>query len=208
MARVWYRAVTALLIRRRRPLGEPSPAPDSPAGASLVHGTAGAGRITLALAELGFVLEDAVQAAIDPELPPASLDSIDLGRRFELVVLGSHLVNLPDQAARTAFVGIAARHVAGSAGTVLVEHHPLDWATTAAPTPATAGGAQPGMVDVRRDPPFVSAISVFDVGGRVVRQPFTARVLSEAELEATLGAVGLVVVRRLAPTWLEASPSV
>jgi hypothetical protein len=62
------------------------------------------------------------------------------------------------------------------------------------------------MVDVRRDPPFVSAVSVFDVGGRVVRQPFTARVLSEVELADALGAAGLVVVRRLSPTWLEATP--
>ena len=167
----------------------------------------------LALIELGFSLDGAVQAAIDPTRSLAMLDSIDLERRFDLVVLGSHLVNLPDPAVRAAVLAIAARHVlraagpAGLPGTVLVEHHPVDWASTAAPTPATAGGAQPGMVDVRREPPFVSAVSVFDVGGRVVRQPFTARVLSEADLDAALGAAGLVVVRRLAPTWLEASPA-
>jgi hypothetical protein len=96
MARVWYRAVTALLIRRRRPLGEPEPAPESPPGAALVHGTAGAGRIALTLTELGFRLGSAVQAVIDPNLAPDALAAIDLGRRFELVVLGSHLVNLPD----------------------------------------------------------------------------------------------------------------
>lgn len=181
------------------------------------------GRVTLALADLGFALEGAVQAVIDPGLPPGALDAIDLGQRFELVVLGSHLINLPDPAARTASLRIAARHVAGGStgasgdrasggrssrapGTVLVEHHPLDWASTAAATPATAGGS-PGMVDVRRDPPFVSAVSVFDVGGRVVRQPFTARVLADAELADALDAAGLVVVRRVGPTWLEASPS-
>jgi hypothetical protein len=206
MARVWYRAVTALLIRRRRPLGEPPPDPDSPPRTALVHGTVGAGRITLALTELGFVLDPLVQAVIDAELDPPALATIDLGRRFELVVLGSHLVNLPDAAARSAFLGVAARHVARGAGTVVVEHHPLDWTLTAAPTPATAGGSQPGMVDVRRDPPFVSAVSVFDVGGRVVRQPFTARVLSEAELAAALRVAGLAVVRRLSPTWIEAAP--
>lgn len=208
--------MTALLIRRRRPLGEPAADADSPAGAALVHGTAGAGRITLAVTELGFALEGAVQAVIDPELPPATLAAIDLGRRFELVVLGSHLVNLPDPAARAAFLGIAARHVVNgdaralgrasraASGTVLIEHHPLDWASTASATPATAGGSQPGMVDVRRDPPFVSAVSVFDVGGRIVRQPFTARVLSEPELEGLLRSAGLMIRGRLAPTWVAA----
>ena len=61
------------------------------------------------------------------------------------------------------------------------------------------------MLGVRRDPPFVSAISVYDVGGRMARQPFTARVLSEAELAAELDAVGLRVTRRLGPTWIEAA---
>ena len=175
-----------------------------------LDGTIGAGRIALALAGLGFSLDDVVQAVIDAELPPADLDAIDLGRRFPLVVLGSHLVNLPDERSRGAFVAIARRHLGdrrayGSPATALVEHHPLDWAFTAASTPATAGGSQPGMVDVRRDPPFVSAVSVYDVGGRVVRQPFRARVLTEHELAAALEAVGLSVVRRLSPTWVEAA---
>lgn len=196
--------MAALLIRRRRPIGEPPPAPDSTPGVTLVRGTGGAGRIALALTELGFALDDATQAVLDAGLAPDAIDAIDVGRSFDLVVLGSHLVNLPDGEVRDAFLGLAGRHAAAG-GSVLVEHHPLDWATTADSTPATPGGSQPGMVDVRREPPFVSAVSVYDVGGRVVRQPFTARVLSEAELAASLGAAGLSVTRRLGPTWLASS---
>jgi hypothetical protein len=59
---------------------------------------------------------------------------------------------------------------------------------------------------VRADPPFVSAVSVFDVGGRLVRQPFRARVLSDAELDAAFGAAQLRRVRRLGATWIEAAP--
>ena len=62
------------------------------------------------------------------------------------------------------------------------------------------------MRNVRRNPPFVSAVSVYDVGGRILRQPFTARVLSEAELTAELEAAGLLVRRRLSPTWILAGP--
>jgi hypothetical protein len=90
---------------------------------------------------------------------------------------------------------------------VLVEHHPIDWAETAAEVRATPGGSSLGMTDVERDPPWVSAVSVYDVGGRVVRQPFTVRVLSEDELEAELRAGGLVVRRRLSPSWLLAGPA-
>lgn len=187
--------MAALLIRRRRPIGEPSS----------IRGIAGAGRIVLALSGLGFVLDDATQVAIDSDSAPVAVDGVDLGRRFDLVVLASHLVNHPDATARGAFLRLAARH-ADPGAAVLLEHHPLDWATTAEATPATPGGAQPGMVDVRRDPPFVAAVSVYDVGGGVVRQPFIARVLTEAELDGALAAAGLLRTARLAPTWLAAAP--
>ena len=198
-----------LLIRRRRPIGEPPGATSAssgavlPQGALTLDGTAGAGRIVQALTELGVPMGAVVQLVLEPDAAPRELEPIDLGVRFECVVLGSHLVNLPFDDRRRAFIDAARRHLAPG-GDLLVEHHPTDWAETAEATRATPGGSL-GMVDVRRDPPFVSATSVYDVGGRFVRQPFTARVLSDAELAIELAAAGLAVRRRLAPTWLEAA---
>jgi hypothetical protein len=197
-----------LIIRRRRPIGEPatSAGPDRPAlaaGVATYDGVAGAGRIVQALAELGITMDPCHQLVVDTDGPMAALGDVDLGTTFDLVVLGSHLVNLPDADARATFLALARRHLAPG-GTVFVEHHPLDWAETAAEVRATPGGSSLGMVDVRRDPPFVSAVSVYDVGGRVVRQPFTARVLSEAELGAALSAAGFAAARRHSPTWLAA----
>lgn len=208
MARVWYRAVSVLLIRRRRPIGEPgergrhgggrrhSPALD------VIDGTAGAGRICAALLELGLSLSGVRQAVIAADASIEDLAAIDLGARFDLVVLGSHLINVPDDDRRSAFLRLAARH-GHPGGTVLVEHHPIDWAETAEPTTPTPS-ADVGMVEVRRHPPFVSAVSTFDIGARDVRQPFTARVLSEVELAEALGNCGFAIHRRLGPTWLEA----
>jgi hypothetical protein len=211
MARVWYRAVSVLLIRRRRPIGEPGEGGRHGGERrhsqtlDVVDGTAGAGRICAALLDLGISLSGVRQAVIEADTPIDDLAAIELGTRFDLVVLGSHLVNLPDDDRRAAFLRLAARHAA-SGGGVLIEHHPIDWAETAEPTTPTPG-ADIGMEDVRRHPPFVSAVSTFDIGGRYVRQPFTARVLSEAELAEALGACGLVVARRLGPTLLEAAGS-
>jgi hypothetical protein len=211
MARVWYRAVSVLLIRRRRPIGEPGEAGrhgserrQSPAldVLDVIDGTAGAGRISAALLELGIGLSGVRQAVVDADASIDALDAIDLDARFDRVVLGSHLINLPDGDRRGAFLRVAARH-ADRGGSVLVEHHPIDWAETAASTTPTPG-ADVGMDEVRRHPPFVSAVSTFDIGGRYVRQPFTARVLSEGELADALRACGLAVTRRLGPTWLEA----
>jgi hypothetical protein len=185
MARVWYRAVSALLIRRKRPTG----------------GSGGAGRLVAALRDVGVELEDGREATVDPDASVSAIGSMHLGARFDTVVLGSHLLNVPDSERRVVLLELAARHLAPG-GTLLVEHHPIDWAETAASVEPAAG--ELGMLEVRRDPPYVSAVSVYTVDGRTVRQPFTARVLSEAELRAALDAVSLTVRRRLAPTWLEA----
>jgi hypothetical protein len=111
-------------------------------------------------------------------------------------------VNLPDDTARTAFLAVARRHLAAS-GELLLEHHPVDWAETAEPTAATPG-ASLGMIDVRRHAPFVAAVSTYDVGGRVLRQPFTARVLSDLELDEVLAGADLIRLVRLGPGWLSA----
>lgn len=170
-------------------------------GFSVVRGSTGAGRVLHSLGELGLAFRTVTQSVHDPGVTAEAVDALDVGRRFDVAILGSHLVNTPDEALRRAWLRAAARHVSGRA-VVLVEHHPIDWAETAADEPAIPGGSL-GMVEVRRHPPFVSAVSAYDAGGREIRQPFTARVLSDVELEAELRAAGLRLLRRLSPTWLE-----
>jgi hypothetical protein len=193
-----------LLIRRRRPIGEPGTASAPEHGEVVtIDGTAGAGRIALALAAAGLHETDMLQAVVPSEIEVDELRALDLGGTFRVVVLGSHLVNLPDEARRAAHVAAAARHVAPD-GELILEHHPIDWAATAADVEPTPGSSV-GMEAVRRDPPFVSAVSVYDVGGRMARQPFTARVLSDAELAAAVAAVGFGRTHRLAPTLIGAT---
>jgi hypothetical protein len=170
----------------------------------MLRGTAGAGRVLASLQDLDLRFRTVIQAVLDPDLTPTVIDRLDAGRLFVFVILGSHLVNTPDQDVRRALLRAAARHLVGDCD-VLVEHHPVDWAETAEPTPPTPG-AEVGMTNVKRDPPFVSAVSVYDVGGREARQPFTARVLSKAELASELEAAGLFVRRHLGPSWLQAGP--
>jgi hypothetical protein len=197
---------TILVIRRRRPVGEPaSLQPGSIRGASVLRGTRGASRILHALAELGVPVTTVIQSVHETDVEPDDIAGLDVGRQFTRVAVGSHLVNLPDPDLRRAFLGAARRHLVGDCD-VFVEHHPIDWASTAAEVRATPGGSQLGMSDVRRDPPWVSAVSVYDIGGRTFEQPFTARVLSETELDTELEAAGLVRRQRLSPTWILAGP--
>jgi hypothetical protein len=186
----------SLLIRRRRPIAEPA------GDDATLTGTTGAGRIVHALADLGIDLGSLEQLLVEPEPTVRALDRVDVRATFPLVALGSHLVNRPEEPIRSALVRLAIRHLAPG-GRLLVEHHPAEWAESAGEVQATPGGA-PGMLEIRRDPPFVSAVSVYDAGGHEVRQPFTARVLSDAELGAELEAAGLEVEQRLGPTWIAA----
>jgi hypothetical protein len=196
-------AVSLLLIRRRRPIGEPASLRQrGTSEVGTIDGVGGAGRIAHALLEAGIGVVAAEQLVIPADIELEQLRALDLGRQFDTVVLGSHLVNLPDEDRRTGFLALAARH-AERKGSLLVEHHPIDWPQTAGEVEPTPGGAV-GMLEVRREPPYVSAVSVFDIGGREVRQPFTARVLSEAELADSLAAGGLLVTGRVSPTLLEA----
>jgi len=196
-------SVRLLLIRRRRPIGEPEArGPFAATGVATMDGTSGAGRIALALAEAGITCDSMLQAILPQDLDVTALATLDLGGPYGAVVLGSHLVNLPDAALRSSYMALAARHVTED-GVVVIEHHPIDWAETAAAVEPTPGSSV-GMEEVRRDPPFVTAVSVFDIGGRMFRQPFTARVHSESQLAAVLEDAGLVVRRRLSPTLLEA----
>jgi len=195
----------ALLIRRRRPIGEsPDLRPGSTRRAHLLEGSSGAGRVLHALRELDLRFPTVIQSVLDEDADLEDVAALNVGRLFVTVILGSHLMNVPDPDLRRGFLEAARRHLVGDCD-VLVEHHPVDWAQTAAAVPATAGGA-PGMTRVRVEPPFVSAVSVYDVGGRVIRRPFTARVLDERELVAELAAAGLLVRRRLSPTWLVTGP--
>src|ERR1043165_1347912 len=105
----------ALLIRRRRPIGEPDDLePSSTPGFSLLRGSAGAGRPLLSLAALGMPFDDVTQLVFDATVDVAAIDGLSLDRSFETVIVASHLVNSPDEEVRRAWLRAAARHLGGN----------------------------------------------------------------------------------------------
>jgi SAM-dependent methyltransferase len=172
---------------------------------------AGAGRITHALIDLGHrvVAVDQSRQMLrwvrGAETIVADIEALDLGRRFDAVVLGSHLVNTADDRTRADFLATCRRHVA-DAGVVLVEHYESDWAQTAEGSRSERAGVVLTLTDVIREPPFVSATMVYDIEDRTYRQPFVARVLSGDELSTELERSALRLRRHLTPGWAEAVP--
>ena len=182
-----------------------------PDGAEILELGCGVGRVTHELLRLGHPV-----VAVDesPEMLEhvrgaatmcARIEEVDLQRQFPCVLLMSNLVNT-DPAERTPLLAACARHVAAD-GVVLIERHEPDW------HPSDGGGGQLGdltisLEDVRHEESTVSATVRYDAGDATWSHPFTAYVLDDAEVEASLADVGLTLDAKLddAGRWVAAVP--
>jgi SAM-dependent methyltransferase len=178
-------------------------------GASVLELGCGTGRLADALVALGHpttgVDQSAAMLAHVHRAAPvlADIEGLDLGRRFDGVVLASHLVNVADPARRRAFLATCARHV-DPGGVVLVERHDPAWAAQVGDGPlGERDGVSFALEGVTRNGDRLSATSVYVIDARELRHRWTAQILDDAALDRELAAVGLARVRFLDPkaTW-------
>jgi SAM-dependent methyltransferase len=186
-----------------------------PPGASILELGAGAGRMTHRLLELGHQVvavdesPEMLARIRGAETVRARIQELDLGRRFDAVVLASFLVNEPDQALVGRFLRTCRAHV-GDDGHVLVQRHEPAWFEEAAEGERTAGGVTFRLRDLSRPGPGLLAATVeYQVGERVWTQWFTARRLDDGELAAALAEAGLAVDAYLTGdgSWVRAVPA-
>ncbi|GLY36237.1 methyltransferase [Amycolatopsis sp. NBRC 101858] len=173
------------------PAGEPEIVHAAvPAGASILELGCGTGRVTHPLVELGH----AVVAVDDsPEMLAhvraakvlSRIGDLDLGRTFDAVLLGSHLVNTALDADRHALLAAARRHLAPS-GRLLVEWHPPEWFdAVASGQGGRLGAVEVELADVVREGDLLSAAVRYSAGGRQWSQEFTCRRLGLGTLLAS-----------------------
>jgi len=131
------------------------------------------------------------------------IESLDLNRTFAVVLLASNFLNDPEQAQLDAVLAACARHVEPD-GQVLLERMAPDWE----PKPGTreAGGVEMTLRDVVRDGEVISAVMEYRANGEHWTHAFSAKLISDDEVEAALARAGLERVRWLDDrrTWLEA----
>jgi SAM-dependent methyltransferase len=198
------------------PTGEPEVVHAAvPAGASILELGAGAGRVTHPLVALGHpvvaVDESAEMLAHvrGAETVQARIEDLELGRRFDAVLLASFLVNTDDREARRRFLATCRRHVKDG-GCVLVQRHPPGWFEEAAEGEGVAGGVLHRLRDVGRPGPgLLTATVEYQVGDRVWTQSFTAERLDDPALEAALAEAGLATDAYLTGdgSWVRAVPA-
>jgi SAM-dependent methyltransferase len=147
-------------------------------------------------------------ASVGAETVRARIQDLDLGRRFEVVLLASFLVNTDDGDLRRRFLEACRRHV-GEGGCVLVQRHPPAWFDEAVEGERTDGGITFRLRDLSRPGPgLLAATAEYQVGERVWTQTFTAERLDDEALAAALAEAGLAVDAYLTGdgSWVRAVP--
>ncbi len=116
--------------------------------------------------------------------------TLDLGRRFDVVLAASHLINARARAQRAQLLDVCRRHVRDG-GRVIMQRYPPTW------VPMDEVRARDGigmhLHDVRLfDDGFAAAVT-YTIGARSWTQTFESAVVDDAELIALADEAGLTV---------------
>ncbi|MFJ9611211.1 class I SAM-dependent methyltransferase [Kitasatospora sp. NPDC101176] len=186
-----------------------------PAGASLLELGCGVGRVTHPLADRGFAVTAVDESAemlarVRPDVRTvrSPIERLDLGERFDVVLLGSFLVHAGDPAVRQGLLETCRRHVAED-GCVLVQREGEDWHRTV-PRERRLGDGWGRILSATPVGDGVnSVLAEYEFPGGRWTQTFLARPLSTAAFEQALAEAGLTVERYLTAdrTWVLARPS-
>ncbi|MFK3983372.1 class I SAM-dependent methyltransferase [Micromonospora sp. NPDC050397] len=177
-----------------------------PAGATILELGCGTGRLSNPLAEFGHRVvgvdeSPAMLAHLRQVEPvPARIEDLRLDRRFDVVLLASHLVNTPTDEQLRRFL-VTCRHHLAPGGQLIAQWHPPRWFDALQVGAFREGDLGPvfgrlDVLDIAGD--LLSGETSYRSGDDVWVQRFTARRLTEQRLTEELRRAGLG-----APRWLD-----
>lgn len=173
-----------------------------PAGASILELGSGPGRMTRVLYAFGHPVtavddaEEMLAHVTGAETVQADVLDLDLGRRFDVVLVASHLINQPTVEDRRRLLDVCRRHLADG-GDVLVERFEPGWLLE---TDEATRANGPVTVSVRvldRRDDVVHATTTYDLAGRRWVQEFEAADVDDERLATEAAAADLRVVEHL-----------
>jgi SAM-dependent methyltransferase len=166
-------------------------------GARVLDLGCGTGRISNPLVAEGHVVvavddsETMLAHVIGAETVIADVWTLELGRRFDVVLALSHLINHPDRSRRRTLLQVCRNHLADD-GVVVVQRYPPDW------VPTNSEGASGDVVIKLHDIAFQDS-GVFDatvtylIGDQSWSQAFEAMIVDDDELRSLALESGLTI---------------
>ncbi|GAA2192615.1 class I SAM-dependent methyltransferase [Streptomyces bangladeshensis] len=186
-----------------------------PAGAHILELGSGVGRVTHPLLERGFAVT-AVDESADmlARIRGArticdSIENLDLGERFDVVMLASFLVHAGDEEVRRGMLRTCARHVA-EGGCVLIQREGPDYHTDVPRERVDPSGFTVRIASVEPAGEGVNSVRAeYEFPDAVWTQTFLARPLTKEQFESALAEAGLEVDAYLTPDgmWVRAVPA-
>ncbi len=176
--------------------------------ASILELGCGVGRMTRALLACGYRMT-AVDNSLDmlSHVPDGAvkvcsdIESLDLDKRFDAVLLASCLVNVPEESARRALLEACSRHLAIE-GKLFFQRFDPDWLANAKAGESFAAGDVHMAVDEIRWDGMVAEICLrYEADGKEWRHYFSAILLDDSAVAESLSETGFGDVQWINRTW-------
>ncbi|MFF8091500.1 class I SAM-dependent methyltransferase [Streptomyces sp. NPDC016675] len=185
-----------------------------PEGAHILELGSGVGRMTHPLLDRGFAVTAVDESAEMLEHVRGTrticspIEDLDLGERFDVVLLASFLVHAGDAEVRRGLLRTCVRHVA-EGGCVLIQREGADYHTDLPRERVDPGGFTVRIVSSEPVGDGVHSVRAeYEFPDAVWTQTFRARPMTGGQFERALGEAGLRVDRQLTEdgTWVRALP--
>lgn len=170
-----------------------------PAGTHILELGSGVGRMSHALLERGYTITavdespDMLERVRGARTICGPIEELDLGERFDAVLLASFLVHTGDEELRRALLRTCVRHVADG-GCVLIQREGEEYHTNVPRERVDPSGFTVRIVSAEPIGDGTNSVRAeYDFPDASWTQTFRARPLTKEEFEAALGEVGLTV---------------
>ncbi len=169
-----------------------------PFGSTILELGSGPGRLTRVLVALGHevtAVDDSAEMLehiTGAEAVRGDLLTLDLGRRFDVVMAASHLVNVPGIEDRRRLLRTCRRHLADD-GLVVVERHAPGWLLSCNEHTDAVGPVEMSFVPGDLDGDVRAASVTYSLGGRSWCQRFRSEDVDDTKLSELAAEVGLVI---------------
>ncbi|MER6536133.1 class I SAM-dependent methyltransferase [Streptomyces sp. 900105755] len=186
-----------------------------PAGARILELGSGVGRVTHPLLERGFTVTAVDESAEmlahvrGARTIRSTIEGLDLGEKFDVVLLASFLVHTGDAEVRRGMLRTCAAHVADG-GCVLVQREGADYHVKVPRERVDPGGYTVRILSADPVGDGVNSVHAeYEFPDATWTQTFLARPLTPEQFEEALAEAGLEVAEYLTEdgTWVKAVPA-